>query len=557
MVERFFRTLGREINGLHEAAYLLAGFVFLSQLLALFRDRLLAHFFGAGTQLDIYYAAFRIPDFLYITLASLVASAVLIPFITQKLGEKEEAKKFFNSIFTLFFGLMALASVVVFFALPFLSRFVAPGLPVAAQHELVSLSRIILLSPFLLGLSGLFASVTQTLRRFFVYAISPVLYNVGIIFGIIFFYPTFGLAGLAYGVALGAFLHMLIQVPVLLKNDFMPRFTTAIEWGEVGKVFAISLPRAITLSAQHLTLFVLIAIASFMEEGSIAIFNFSFNLQSVPLAIIGVSYSVAAFPTLARLFGNGDQNAFGRQMMIATRHIIFWSMPVLVLFIVLRAQIVRTILGTGAFDWADTRLTAAALALFVVSVLGQSLMLIFVRGYYAAGRTLKPLVINVCIAAGIIVTAFILVKAFSISAHFRYFLEALFRVEELPGTIVIVLPLAFSIGAILNAVILWICFEKDFSLSFRDVFLTFRQSFYAAVLAGFVAYQGLNALDDVFDLDTFFGITLQGFISGVLGICAWALILVLMKNKEIHEIGQSLHGAFWMAKPVAPDQGEL
>ena len=201
MVERFFRTLGREITGLHEAAYLLAGFVFLSQLLALLRDRLLAHFFGAGTQLDIYYAAFRIPDFLYITLASLVASAVLIPFISQKLGEKEEAKKFFNSIFTLFFGLMALASVVVFFALPFLSRFVAPGLSIQAQNELVGLSRIILLSPFLLGLSGLFASVTQTLRRFFVYAISPVLYNVGIILGINYFYATFQLAGRAHTVA--------------------------------------------------------------------------------------------------------------------------------------------------------------------------------------------------------------------------------------------------------------------------------------------------------------------------------------------------------------------
>src|SRR3989338_4685756 len=552
MVERFLQAIEREISGLHEAAYLLAGFVFASQLLALVRDRLLARSFGASADLDVYYAAFRIPDFLYITLASLVASAVLIPFITQKLEHKGEAERFFNSIFTLFFCCMVLVSIIVFFAMPFLARFVAPGLSGESQAELFGLSRIILLSPILLGLSGLFASVTQSLRRFFVYAISPVLYNIGIIIGIIFFYPTLGLSGLAYGVVLGALLHMLIQIPVLLRNNFVPRFTVAIQWREIGQVFSVSLPRAITLSAHHLTLFVLIALASLMEEGSIAIFNFSFNLQSVPLAIIGVSYSVAAFPTLSRLFTNGDRNAFGGQMVTAIRHIIFWSMPVLVLFIVLRAQIVRTILGTGAFDWADTRLTAAALALFVVSVLGQSLMLIFVRGYYAAGRTLKPLVINVCIAAGIIVTAFILVKAFSISAHFRYFLEALFRVEELPGTIVIVLPLAFSIGAILNAGILWICFEKDFSLSFRDVFLTFRQSFYAAVLAGFVAYQGLNALDDVFDLDTFFGITMQGFISGMLGICAWALILVLMKNKEIHEIGQSLHGAFWMAKPVAP-----
>src|SRR3989338_10468766 len=103
MVERFLQAIEREISGLHEAAYLLAGFVFVSQLLALVRDRLLAHSFGASADLDVYYAAFRIPDFLYVTLASLVASAVLIPFIVERLPDRDRAQLFFHRMFTLFF----------------------------------------------------------------------------------------------------------------------------------------------------------------------------------------------------------------------------------------------------------------------------------------------------------------------------------------------------------------------------------------------------------------------------------------------------------------------
>jgi len=127
MIQRVFRLLHQEISGLHEAAFLLAGFALLSKLLALVRDRLLAHNFGASAELDIYYAAFRIPDFIYISLASLVASAVLIPFIVERLNKGEEVRKFFNNIFTLFFLAMLVVSAGVFFAMPALVKLITPG----------------------------------------------------------------------------------------------------------------------------------------------------------------------------------------------------------------------------------------------------------------------------------------------------------------------------------------------------------------------------------------------------------------------------------------------
>jgi len=557
MIQRVFKLFYNETSGLHEAAFLLASFALLSKVLALVRDRFLADTFGASINLDIYYVAFRIPDFIFFSLASLVASAVLIPFIVEKLQKKEDARQFFNSIFTLFFFTMAFVSVVVFFAMPTLSKLVAPGFNDAALFELVLLSRIMLLSPFLIGLSGLFASVTQSLRRFFVYAMSPVLYNVGIIFGIIVFYPLWGLQGLAYGVLLGALLHMLIQVPVLIRHGFFPRFSYNIDFQEIKNVFLLSLPRTVTLSAHHLTLLVLIAMASLMAEGSIAIFNLSFNLQSVPLSIIGVSYSIAAFPTLARLYSNGQKNAFVGQVLTATRHIIFWSLPMLVLFIVLRAQIVRVVLGTGEFGWTETRLTAAALALFAISIVAQSLMLILVRGYYAAGRTIKPLIVNLISLALVLVFAFGLVKFFGLFPFFQYFIESLLRVQDLAGTKLLMLPLAFSMGVLINAVLLWVLFKKDFNVPSHDVMMTLRQSFFASVIMGFVAHQALRVFDNVFDINTFIGIFSQGLLSGVLGIIAGIVVLKLIKNKEIKEIGKSLKHKFWKVRPIAPDQGEL
>ena len=557
MVERLFKLLHQEISGLHEAAFLLAFFALLSKALALLRDRFLAETFGATLNLDIYYSAFRIPDFIYVAIASLVASTVLIPFIVDKIDKKEDIRKFINGIFTTFFASIAFVSVAAFIFMPFLSGLVAPGFSDSAKEELIVLSRIVLISPILLGLSGLFASITQSIRRFFVYALGPLLYNIGIIVGIVFLYPYFGLSGLAYGVVLGALLHLLIQVPVLVRHGLVPRFTFSINWDDIKRVLRLSIPRTLTLSSHHLSLLVLIALASFMTEGSISIFNLSFNLQSVPLSVIGVSYSIAAFPTLARLFSKGETARFVEQVVTAMRHIIFWSLPVLVLFVVLRAQIVRSILGAGEVGWAATRLTAAALALFVLSVLAQSLILLLVRGYYAAGRTIKPLIINVLSSISIIIFALVFTNIFTTYDPFRYFIEALFRVSDIPGTEVLMLPLAFSLGVLINVFVLWGVFRKDFNVYTKKLTKTLRHSFMSSIIMGFAAYQALQVLDNVLDINTFLGIFGQGLFAGIFGILVGVLALRIMGNEEIVEITAALRRKFWRQEHLIPDQDEL
>lgn len=558
MVEKILTFINKEFSGLHEAAFLLGSAAVASQVLALVRDRIFANEFGAGAALDVYYASFRIPDFLFVSIASFVSVTVLIPFLIEKIGKgSEESKNFLNNVFTVFFATMVLVSMGVFFLIPKLSGMLFPGIGEGSHDSLIVLTRIMLLSPILLGLSNLLGSITQTARKFFVYALSPVLYNVGIIIGILYFYPVWGLSGLAYGVVLGALLHLLIQVPTVVRFGLLPTFSRKINFLEIKNVVYLSLPRTLGLSINQVALLVLISLASRMPEGSIAVFNFSWNLQSVPLAIVGVSYSVAAFPTLAHLFSQKETEKFVNNIVAAARHIIFWSLPILVLFIVLRAQIVRTILGSGAFSWSDTRLTAAALALFAVSLIAQSLILLFVRGYYAAGNTKTPLFVNVISSVLIIVFAYILIHVFQTNLFFKNFMESLLRVGDNPGSIVIMLPLAYSVGMIANSLVLFWFFRSDFKNMPSFLRRTFMHSFLGAVVMGFIAYLFLGLFANVFDTNTLLGIFFQGLFSGVLGIVAGVMILQLMKNREVEEIGKALHSKFWKARAIAPDKEEL
>ncbi len=554
MVERILHFLNREIRGIHEAAYLLGLFAILSQLLALVRDRLLAHSFGAGLTLDVYYASFRIPDLIFVGIASFVSAYILIPLFTERLAlSSERGRTFLDSVFTLFSLAIITVSTAIFFFVPDLLENFFPVLFYSPlQDEFVLLSRILLLQPILLGASSLFSTVTQVYRKFILFAVSPVLYNIGIVCGILVFYPLWGLRGLGVGVVLGALLHLAIQLPFIFSERLTPRFRLPV-FREVKDVLLLALPRTIALSAGQISLFTLVVFAGLLLPGAVSVFNLAFNLQAVPLAIIGVSYSVAAFPVLARLYSSGAREEFLREIMTAARHIIFWSIPAATLFIVLRAQIVRVILGSGAFSWSNTRLTAAALGLFALSLVGQAIVLLFARGYYAAGNTLKPLFINVFSSSLAVSLAYGFLVLFERMESFRLFVESLLRVEGIPGTNMLMLPLGYSLAMLLNALLLLLFFRSDFAQSFSALVRVFFRTVTASFVVGAVAYEALRFFDDFFDISTFAGIFAQGFGAGFLGILAGVIALKLLRSPELDEALSSLRGKFWKTKTVLPD----
>lgn len=560
MVRKIFSIFNKEFN-INQAALLLGSFALISQILGLLRDRSLAHFLGPSSTLDIYYAAFRVPDFIFTAIASLASFTVLVPFLIEKLKEGSDqsaARRFLSNTFSSFSIIIILSSVLAFIFMPFLARLVAPGFSDTMHGELVMISRIMLLSPILLGLSNLLGTVTQVFNKFFVYALSPVFYNLGILIGVLFMYPKWGIVGLAGGVVLGAFLHFIIQIPIVAQHKLIPSFSFKIDFSQIRQVVLLSLPRTLGLAFGNISIIAIMALASLISEGSISIFNFSFNLQSVPLAIIGVSYSVAAFPTLARLFSNNEKNLFIDKIISAARQMIFWSLPVIFLFIVLRAQIVRVILGSGQFSWSDTKLTAAALALFVASLLAQSLILLLVRGYYAAGRTARPLVINFIFSLLSVIFAYFFLKGFQGNPSFQKFFESLFRVDGTKSTAVLMLPLAYSSGIILNFFALWFLFKKDFlDKSINYLQKTFFEVLGASFVIGIVTYKFLGIFGQIFDLETFWGILIQGLFAGLLGILAGVIILKLIKNEEFASLVKALRTKFWQTKIITPAQDKL
>lgn len=571
MVAKLLKFLNLEISGLHKAAYILGISAILSQILGLLRDRLLAGTFGASRTLDIYYAAFRIPDFIFVSLGSLVSVGIIIPMLIERLdkGEdgsglspkmSEKGKVFVNNLFSTFTTMISLVSLAIFFLFPYVIPYLFPGFSADAVRETVMLGRILLLSPIFLGISSLFSSIVQVHNRFYIYALSPILYNIGIIIGIIVLYPMVGISGLVWGVVLGALLHLMVQVPFMLSEGYVPSISLNPKWREIREVFTISLPRTIALSTQLISLMVLTMFASKMSEGTIAIFNFSYNLESVPLSIIAVSYSVAAFPLLSKLYTNGETKKFVEHFTVALRHIIFWTTPALVLFIVLRAQIIRVILGSGKFSWDNTKLTAAALALFALSLLAQSLVLLFIRGYYASGNTRKPLFINGFSAVVTLVSSYFLVQAFGQSDFFRFFIEHLFKVDGISGTEVLALPLAFSIGSICNVVLFWVFFERDFKMGNRALGTLFH-SFAASVLMGGTSYITLNLLAPYLNQNTFIGIFTQGALAGTFGLMVGMSILHLLNNSEFKEMSKVFQQRFWhkiwKVKIIGGEQREL
>ncbi len=559
MVKKVLSFLNKEFHGINEAALLLGGFAFLSQILGLLRDKAFAHFIGAGPILDVYYASFRIPDFLYISVASLASVTVLMPFLVDKINNnKDDARKFLNNVFTVFMIFMVLISIVIFICMPYLSKVIAPGFSDEQLRLLISTSRIMLLSPIFIGLSNLIGTITQLFKNFLIFSLSPIFYNLGILFGVLFLYKKIGIYGLAVGVVLGALMHLLVQVPTVLKNNFFPNFIKKIDWKEIKNVIKLSLPRTLTLSSNNLAFIFLISIASTIKSGSISLFTFAYNLQSVPVNIIGVSYSVAAFPTLVKSFTNKDIKSFVEHVVSATKQIIFWSLPVMSLFIVLRAQIVRVILGSGTFSWADTRITAASIALFVLSLASQGIVLLFVRGYYAAGNTKKPLVINVFSSVMIIILAYLFINIFKYCPSILSFINEIMRTTGVEGTEMFALPLAYALGSIINFILIWFMFKKDFlnNNSF-GIGKTFFDSFLSAITIGVVSYYLLSVFDNIFDINTLLGIFMQGFLSGVSGILSGVLILVILKNRELLDIINTLKRKLRYKRFITGEQQDL
>ncbi len=535
MIKNFLNSKSKSIIS---AAFVLSFASLASRALGLIRDRLLAGRFGAGDELDVYFSAFRLPDLIFNILILGAISSVFIPVFAEYFHKDEkEAWKLVSGVLNLALLCLIILAIILAIFTPQLIFLIAPGFSGAKREITILLTRIMLLSPILLGVSSILSGVLQYFHRFLIYSLAPIMYNIGIIFGILVLVPKFGLVGLAWGVVFGAFLHVLIQVPSTIYSGFNWRPILDFFHKGVRKIIKLMIPRTIGLAGLQINLIVITAIASTLASGSIAIFNLANNIQYLPIGIFGIAFTTAVFPSLSKAFAKEDKKTFSQKFSSTFSQILFLIIPLSVLFIILRAQIVRVVLGTGEFGWVDTRLTAAALGIFSLSIFAQSLVPLVSRAFYAFHNTKTPVLISLISIIINIIFSFIFIWSLGSSSIFSSFISDILKLKGIREIAILGLPLAFSIANIFNFFVLLQAFNKKIDWWYPKYILkSLARIILATILMGVAAHSFLYVLDLFLNTRTFIGIALQGILAAMGGIVVYCLVMFLLKSEEMKGI---------------------
>lgn len=528
------RILNYKSKTILSAAFILGVAALTSRVLGLIRDRLLAGRFGAGDELDIYFAAFRLPDLVYSILIMGAVSSAFIPVFAQYFRKnKKEAWYLTSGLFNLVALILIILAGIFIILAPWLISLVAPGFSGTKREMTIFLTRIMFLGPILLGMSSILSAILQYFHRFFIYSLAPIMYNIGIILGILFFVPLWGLAGLAWGVVLGTGLHLLIQLPSAICSGFrLTKFKIFFHEG-IKKIIKLMIPRTIGLAGNQINFLVITAIASTLISGSIAIFNLSNNLQYVPIGIIGISFATATFPRLAKSFAEKDKKEFSQNFSSVFSQILYLVLPITVLFFLLRAQIVRIILGTGEFGWIDTRLTAAALGIFAFSIFAQSLVPLISRAFYAFQNTKTPVLISLWSIGINILGSFFFVWVLTNTNWFSDFISQALKLQGINNFSVLGLPIAFVLAGIFNFIVLIKVFDKKIKYwQPRTILESLWKVIIACILMGITIYALLYVANLFVNTRTFIGIFLQTLIAVGGGIIIYFVSTLLLKSQE-------------------------
>lgn len=530
---KLYRLFSSQAKTITFAATLVGISALVSGLLGLFRDRLLASYFGAGSDLDIYFAAFRIPDFIYGILIMGGISAVFLPVFAEYFQRnKEEAWQFTSNLLNVFLILLIFFCGLLAIFTPWLIRFITPGFAPEEKSLAISLTRIMFLSPIFFALSSVFSGVLHYFNRFLAYSLAPILYNLGIILGIVFFVPIFGLPGLAYGVVLGAFFHWAIQIPAAKSSGFKYRPVFDLKFPGLIKVFKLMIPRTIGAAAYHLNLIVITAIASTLSVGSIAIFNLADHLQHFPVALIGASFAIAAFPTLSRTWLSDFKEEFLGSFSSTFRQILFLIIPISVLIFLLRIPIVRFVLGAGEFDELAVQLTAASLGLFCLGIFAFSVIPFLARVFYSFQDTKTPTLIGISSMVLNIILAFFLVWFLSFPNFFSEFMINILRLKSIGDITVIGLPLALSLAGIFQFSLLLSFLKKERGeIGSKEIW----QSLWKILLASF-----FMTLSVCLTLQVVSGLLMQIIFGATVGLLSYLLLTILLKSPELKIIKESI-----------------
>ena len=407
MVKNLFNLLYSRQTSILSGATIIATTLMFSKVLGLVRDRLLAHVFSPD-KIDIFWAAFRLPDLIFQIVILGALSVAFIPVFTEHFENKgkEDAFEMARAVLNVFLLIFILVTIVIFIlAQPIISNFIAPGFTFDRQMEVVSLTRIILIGQVILILGSFFIGILQSFQRFIIPSLAPVFYNLGIIIGIVFLSKYFGIMGAAYGVILGALLHALVQLPLIWGMGFRFRFPLKFFNPGVKEILKLMSVRTFGLAAEQINETVGVALASLASIGSVTYLTFAQHLQVVPIGLFGATLAQAALPVLSSERSRGKMEEFKITILTTLHQILFLTLPATAILIVIRIPVVRLVFGASQFNWQATVLTGATLAYLSIGLAAQAISLLLVRGFYALKDTKTPVRVSIiCVVANVVLS---------------------------------------------------------------------------------------------------------------------------------------------------------
>lgn len=515
------------------AASLLAGSMLLSSLLGFWRDRLLnaaympnkeAGLAGYVVGLDAYTAAFMVPDFMFAILVSGALSVTFIPVFNERWtkGNKQSAWQISSSMINFMALTTLVASVlIIIFADPLMRYFIAPGMSESGHALAVSMMRVIAVNPFIFAIAAVIASIQQAVGRFTFYALAPMIYNIGIIIGTVWFtnginifgWQIFdgGIMGVALGVVLGSVMQLIVSAVGLVGLGFDYEFK--LHWRNRGfrKVLSLLPARSVDQGMDYAVSLVEVNLASRLGDGVIRAYQQALTLHMMPINLIGVAVSNAAFPQLTEHLGNNRQDLFQKDLRQLLRVIIWMAMPVSVITFFTRGYVVHFIRNTG------DPMMAGILGCLVVAILFRTIYHMAARAFYAQQDTKTPLNISFAAIGLNVVLAIVLSMVLKMGAY---------------G-----LAWAQSTVAVIEMVILFVVLEKRIPHLFDASFVVaILRMIMASTVAGIVCYLMLQVLPFRESDSSFFSAFPKFMIIAGVSFLAYGVMSRMLKLPEVEPI---------------------
>ncbi len=516
MIKALFTSKAGSITS---AAVIIGSLSMVSRLFGALRDYILAGTFGAGDILDAYTSAFLVPDMLLQLLILGALSASFIPIFSKYHGiDDEKAWTFTNTILNVFGVFFACVVVVAIATAPAAVSIIAPGYDAAKMAMTVSMSRVMYLAELFFAASMVFGSVLQGTRRFFLYALAPIVNNIGIIAGVILFVPMLGPIGLAWGSVLGAAMHALLQCIGVYALGYRYRPVFNLRDPDLRTTAIQMVPRVLGLAVSQGNFIAMTSVASLLVAGSTTMLDLAYNLNSFPIGVIAMAYAVASFPMLCERAAAKDMPGFVETFSNAVRQVLLWIVPATISFLLLRAQLVRLAFGGKNFDWMATVTTADTLALFAISFAAQALITILVRAFFALEDARTPFVVAVVAATINIGLGSVL------SDHFG----------------VVGLSAAFSVSAIVQMALLWaLLHHRVGALDEGRILRTTVMISVAALIGGGVTQAVKYGVVAVVPLNSYVAVLTETALAGGAGLLVYIALGILLKNQDMIAFARS------------------